>query len=120
MGQGAVRSQMDLRICFRIRERKDVDLVLGQGMLHAGWDAHNLNAPGKFLVSAPEHGTPKRARAYLLTDQVVAETAAFIQATVHNWTRSLAAQSIRRMKRVRRLSIQDQQQMCRMRSMTMR
>jgi hypothetical protein len=76
MGQGAVRSQMDLRICFRIRERKDVDLVLGQGMLRAGWDAHNLNAPGKFLVSAPEHDTPKRARAYLLTDQVVADTAA--------------------------------------------
>ena len=49
MGQGAVRSQMDLRICFRVRERKDVDLVLGQGMLRAGWDAHNLNAPGKFL-----------------------------------------------------------------------
>jgi DNA segregation ATPase FtsK/SpoIIIE-like protein len=36
MGQGAVRSQMDTRICFRVRERKDVDLVLGQGMLSAG------------------------------------------------------------------------------------
>jgi S-DNA-T family DNA segregation ATPase FtsK/SpoIIIE len=33
MGQGAVRSQMDLRICFRLREQRDVDLVLGQGML---------------------------------------------------------------------------------------
>ncbi len=76
MGQGAVRSQMDLRICFRVRERKDVDLVLGQGMLHVGWDAHNLNAPGKFLVSAREHQTPKRARAYLLIDQAVTETAA--------------------------------------------
>ena len=76
MGQGAVRSQMDLRICFRVREPRDVDLVLGQGMLRAGWDAHNLNAPGKFLVSAPGHDRPKRARAYLLTDQVVAESAA--------------------------------------------
>jgi hypothetical protein len=76
MGQGAVRSQMDLRICFRVREPRDVDLVLGQGMLRAGWDAHNLNAPGKFLVSAPGHDRPKRARGYLLTDQVVAETAA--------------------------------------------
>ncbi len=37
---------------------------------------HNLNAPGKFLVSAPGHDTPKRARAYLLTDEVVAGTAA--------------------------------------------
>jgi S-DNA-T family DNA segregation ATPase FtsK/SpoIIIE len=76
MGQGAVRSQMDTRICFRVRERKDVDLVLGQGMLNAGWHAHTLNAPGKFLVSAPEHTTPRRARAYLVTDQAVSETAA--------------------------------------------
>ena len=59
MGQGAVRSQMDLRIAFRVRERKDVDLILGQGMLAAGWHAHTLNAPGKFLISAPEHGTPR-------------------------------------------------------------
>jgi DNA segregation ATPase FtsK/SpoIIIE-like protein len=76
MGQGAVRSQMDTRICFRVRERKDVDVVLGQGMLTAGWHAHTLNAPGKFLVSAPEHTTPRRARAYLVTDNDVARTAA--------------------------------------------
>jgi DNA segregation ATPase FtsK/SpoIIIE-like protein len=76
MGQGAVRSQMDLRICFRVREPRDVDLVLGQGMLRAGWDANTLNAPGKFLISAPDHDRPKRARGYLLTDQVVAATAA--------------------------------------------
>ena len=54
-----------------VRERKDVDLILGQGMLAAGWHAHTLNAPGKFLIAAAEHDTPKRARAYLLTDQVV-------------------------------------------------
>ena len=76
MGQGAVRSQMDLRICFRVREQRDVDLVLGQGMLNAGWNAHKLNAPGKFLVSAPEHEIPRRARAYLVTDEMVAVTAA--------------------------------------------
>jgi FtsK/SpoIIIE family len=75
MGQGAVRSQMDVRVCFRVRERKDVDLILGQGMLAAGWNAHALNAPGKFLISAAEHDTPRRARAYLLTDQAVAHTA---------------------------------------------
>jgi hypothetical protein len=75
MGQGAVRSQMDVRISFRVRERKDVDLILGQGMLAAGWHAHTLNAPGKFPVAA-EHDTPKRARAYLITDQAVTSTAA--------------------------------------------
>jgi hypothetical protein len=76
MGHGAVRSQMDVRISFRVRERKDVDLILGQGMLAAGWQAHTLNAPGKFLIAAAEHGTPKRARAYLVTDEAVAGTAA--------------------------------------------
>ncbi len=75
MGQGALRSQMDVRICFRVRERHDVDLILGQGMLAAGWQAHKLNAPGKFLISAPEHDTPRRARAYLLTDEAVSATA---------------------------------------------
>jgi len=75
MGQGALRSQMDVRVSFRVRERKDVDLILGQGMLAAGWQAHTLNAPGKFLISAPEHDTPRRARAYLITDQAVTSTA---------------------------------------------
>ncbi len=75
MGKGAVRSQMDVRISFRVRERKDVDLILGQGMLNAGWHAHTLDAPGKFLINAPDHDTPRRARAYLLTDQTVARTA---------------------------------------------
>jgi hypothetical protein len=60
MGQVAVRSQMNLRICFRVRERRDVDLILGQGMLNAGWHAHTLNAPGKFLISAQEAAPVRR------------------------------------------------------------
>jgi excisionase family DNA binding protein len=44
-------------------------------MLASGWHAHMLNAPGKFLVAAG-HDTPNRARAYLITDQAVATTAA--------------------------------------------
>jgi S-DNA-T family DNA segregation ATPase FtsK/SpoIIIE len=76
MGSGAVRSQMDVRICLRVRERRDVDLVLGQGMLAAGWTAHTLNAPGKFLLSTPEHTTPRRARAYRLADDEVRSIAA--------------------------------------------
>lgn len=56
MGQAAVRSQMNIRISFRVEEQRDVDLILGQGK--AGWHAHKLNAPGKFLISAPEHDSP--------------------------------------------------------------
>lgn len=76
MGSGAVRSQMDIRICLRVRERRDVDLILGQGMLAAGWHAHTVDAPGKFLISTPEHHTAQRARAYLLTDDDVSAIAA--------------------------------------------
>jgi FtsK/SpoIIIE family len=76
MGQGAVRSQMDVRISFRVREQRDVDLVLGQGARKAGWHADKLDAPGKFLVSAPEHDTPRRARAYLVTDDDVRDAVA--------------------------------------------
>lgn len=75
MGSGAVRSQMDVRISFRVRERRDVDLILGQGMHKAGWHADALDAPGKFLVSAPEHDLPRRARTYLLEDETVRHAA---------------------------------------------
>jgi hypothetical protein len=81
MGQGAVRSQMNVRICFRVEEQRDVDLILGQGKLKAGWQAHKLNAPGKFLVSAPEYDTPRRARAYRVTDNDVSETVTRYAAT---------------------------------------
>lgn len=76
MGHGAVRSQMDNRICLRVRERRDADLVLGQGMYAAGWRPDALDAPGKFLISAPEHSVPRPARAYLMTDADVERAAA--------------------------------------------
>ncbi|MFI7425218.1 cell division protein FtsK [Nonomuraea sp. NPDC049684] len=75
MGKSAVRSQMDVRLCFRVREPRDGDLILGQGMVKAGWHAHKLDAPGKFLISSPEHDIPRRARTYLLDDQGVQATA---------------------------------------------
>ncbi|MEV2268721.1 cell division protein FtsK [Nonomuraea africana] len=75
MGKGAVRSQMDVRLSYRVRDPRDVDLILGQGMLKAGWHAHRLDAPGKFFVSAPEHDTPRRGRTYLLDDACVQATA---------------------------------------------
>ena len=53
-----------------------MDLILGQGMLKAGWHANKLNAPGKFLVWSPEHDTPRRARAYLVTDDDVTDAVA--------------------------------------------
>ena len=75
MGGGALRSQMSIRVCLRVRERHDVDLILDKGMLAAGWHAHTLDAPGKFYVLADGHNQPRRARAYLVTDEHVRETA---------------------------------------------
>lgn len=75
MGHGAVRSQMDVRVCLRVRERRDTDLVLGQGMYADGWRPDGLDAPGKLLISSPEHTTPRPARAYLITDDDVRRTA---------------------------------------------
>jgi S-DNA-T family DNA segregation ATPase FtsK/SpoIIIE len=65
---------MDVRICLRVRERRDTDLILGQGMFAAGWHAHTLDAPGKFLVSAEGFQQPRRARGYLVTDDNVRAT----------------------------------------------
>jgi DNA segregation ATPase FtsK/SpoIIIE, S-DNA-T family len=65
----AVRSQMDVRICLRVREPRDADLILGQGSLNSGWHAHKLTQPGEFLISDPGHAAPERNRAYLITDE---------------------------------------------------
>jgi S-DNA-T family DNA segregation ATPase FtsK/SpoIIIE len=75
MGNNAVRSQMDMRVCLRVRERRDVDLILGQGAYATGWHADALTQPGTFLVSDPEHAAPERARAYLITDDQVTRAA---------------------------------------------
>jgi S-DNA-T family DNA segregation ATPase FtsK/SpoIIIE len=76
MGGGALRSQMSVRICLRVRERRDVDLILDKGMLGAGWHAHTLDAPGKFYILGDGHTQPRRARGYLVTDDDVQATAA--------------------------------------------
>jgi DNA segregation ATPase FtsK/SpoIIIE, S-DNA-T family len=76
MGGGALRSQMSVRVCLRVRERRDVDLILDKGMLSAGWHAHTLDAPGKFYLLADDHTHPRRARAYLVTDEHVTATVA--------------------------------------------
>jgi S-DNA-T family DNA segregation ATPase FtsK/SpoIIIE len=76
MGSNTVRSQMDVRVCLRVRERRDVDLILGQGSFNSGWQTHHFSQPGLFLLSAREHTVPQRARGYLVTDDHVSSYAA--------------------------------------------
>ncbi len=61
---------------YRVRERRDVDLILGQGMhkVPAGTPTSST-PPGKFLISSPEHDIPRRARGYLLEDDTVQHAA---------------------------------------------
>ncbi|MEV6416095.1 FtsK/SpoIIIE domain-containing protein [Kribbella sp. NPDC051718] len=76
MGDGsAIRSQMNIRFCLRVVERGDVDLILGAGSLTAGWDTTGFDAPGKFLMRAPGHDTPRRARAQWINNGDVRATA---------------------------------------------
>jgi S-DNA-T family DNA segregation ATPase FtsK/SpoIIIE len=87
MGGKSVRSQMDVRICLRVRERRDVDLILGQGAFNTGWHAHTLTEPGVFLISSPEHGAPERARAYLIDDdQITRHAARYASSRPALWT----------------------------------
>jgi DNA segregation ATPase FtsK/SpoIIIE, S-DNA-T family len=80
----AVRTQMDIRICLRVREPRDADLILGQGSVNSGWHAHTLTQPGEFLICDPEHLTAERNRAYLLDDEHRDQHAA-------RWSRPAAA-----------------------------
>ena len=45
MGQGAVRSQMNIRIAFRIQEQRDVDVILGQAWTSAASTGHPGQGP---------------------------------------------------------------------------
>ena len=76
MGQGAVRSQMDLRICFRVREPRTSTWSSGRECSAPAGTPTTSTHPENSSSPHPSHDTPKRARAYLLTDQVVADTAA--------------------------------------------
>lgn len=76
MGRGAIRQQSDVRICLRVRERRDTDLILGQGFWAGGWRAEQLDAPGKLLLSDPEHTIPRPGRGYLLPDPAITAHAA--------------------------------------------
>lgn len=75
LGGGALRSQCAIRICLRMQERRDVDLILDRGAWAAGWRGDLLDLPGKLLLSDPEHTIPRPARAYQITDPHVSDTA---------------------------------------------
>ena len=69
-------AQLTTRVCLGVADARDVDMVLGPGRLGTGWRAERLELPGSFLILAPgRHETPRPARAFWLSDDVVAEVA---------------------------------------------
>jgi S-DNA-T family DNA segregation ATPase FtsK/SpoIIIE len=71
-----IRSQSTVRVCLRVEEDKEADLVFGQGAREL-WPAHRLNLPGKFLIRAQDQGltVARPARAFWVSDARVRQLA---------------------------------------------
>jgi S-DNA-T family DNA segregation ATPase FtsK/SpoIIIE len=67
LGGGALRAQLTVRVCLRVTEPADGDLILGRGKAKQGYRPDLLDAPGKLLVwDPPDHTRPIPAKAYTL------------------------------------------------------
>jgi DNA segregation ATPase FtsK/SpoIIIE, S-DNA-T family len=67
LGGGALRAQLTIRICLRVTEPADGELILGRGKAKQGYRPDLLDAPGKLLVwDPPDHTRPIPAKAYTL------------------------------------------------------
>jgi S-DNA-T family DNA segregation ATPase FtsK/SpoIIIE len=63
LGGGALRAQLTVRICLRVTEPADGELILGRGKSRLGYRPDLLDAPGKLLVwDPPDHTRPIPAK----------------------------------------------------------
>jgi S-DNA-T family DNA segregation ATPase FtsK/SpoIIIE len=63
LGGGALRAQLTVRVCLRVTEPADGELVLGRGKARLGYRPDLLDAPGKLLVwDPPDHTRPIPAK----------------------------------------------------------
>jgi DNA segregation ATPase FtsK/SpoIIIE-like protein len=67
LGGGALRAQLTVRVCLRVTEPADGELILGRGKAKQGYRPDLLDAPGKLLTwDPPDHTRPVPAKAYTL------------------------------------------------------
>jgi S-DNA-T family DNA segregation ATPase FtsK/SpoIIIE len=67
LGGGALRAQLTVRVCLRVTEPADGDLILGRGKAKQGYRPDLLDSPGKLLAwDPPDHTRPIPAKAYTL------------------------------------------------------
>jgi S-DNA-T family DNA segregation ATPase FtsK/SpoIIIE len=63
LGGGALRAQLTVRVCLRVTEPADGELVLGRGKARLGYRPDLLDGPGKLLVwDPPDHTRPIPAK----------------------------------------------------------
>jgi len=63
LGGGALRAQLTVRVCLRVTEPRDGELILGQGKGRLGYRPDLLDAPGKLLIwDPPDHTRPILAK----------------------------------------------------------
>jgi S-DNA-T family DNA segregation ATPase FtsK/SpoIIIE len=63
LGGGALRAQLTVRVCLRVTEPADGELILGRGKARLGYRPDLLDAPGKLLVwDPPDHTRPIPAK----------------------------------------------------------
>jgi DNA segregation ATPase FtsK/SpoIIIE, S-DNA-T family len=83
LGGGALRAQLTVRVCLRVTEPADGDLILGRGKAKQGYRPDLLDAPGKLLAwDPPDHTRPIPAKAYTLDRQRIRRIVAGAQAPV--------------------------------------
>jgi S-DNA-T family DNA segregation ATPase FtsK/SpoIIIE len=83
LGGGALRAQLTVRVCLRVTEPADGELILGRGKAKQGYRPDLLDAPGKLLAwDPPDHTRPVPAKAYTLDRARIRHLAAAAQVPV--------------------------------------
>jgi DNA segregation ATPase FtsK/SpoIIIE, S-DNA-T family len=83
LGGGALRAQLTVRVCLRVTEPADGELILGRGKAKQGYRPDLLDAPGKLLAwDPPDHTRPIPAKAYTLDRPRIRRIIAGAQAPV--------------------------------------
>jgi S-DNA-T family DNA segregation ATPase FtsK/SpoIIIE len=83
LGGGALRAQLTVRVCLRVTEPADGELILGRGKAKQGYRPDLLDAPGKLLAwDPPDHTRPIPAKAYTLDRARIRQLANGAQAPV--------------------------------------
>lgn len=68
----SLRANCNVAISFRVRDATEANVALGAGAVGAGYLPHHLPKPGVFLILGDDEQTPRRCRAYYLSDADVA------------------------------------------------